>query len=72
VGRSAVAEALIEEDRARLARMEPAQRVELALALGREAVVLFAKAHGLSLSAARRELTQRKHAGRRPSVASSF
>jgi len=62
-----VAERLREEDRDRLDRMTPAERVAEALALGQAAITAYAAAHGLGREEARRRLELAGQAGRRPS-----
>jgi hypothetical protein len=64
---SKVADGLREEDRERLRRMTPAERLAEALALGRRAVEAYAAAHGLDPAEARRRLERAAQAGRRPS-----
>jgi len=62
-----VAERMRQEDRERLQRMTPAERVAEALALGRAAVEAYAHAHGVEVAEARRRLERAGQAGRRPS-----
>jgi hypothetical protein len=62
-----IAERLRQEDRERLRRMTPAERVAEALALGEAAIADFAAAHGLDRDEARRRLERAGQAGRRPS-----
>jgi hypothetical protein len=64
---SRVSERLREEDRARLCRMTPAERVAEALALGDAAIEAFAAARGLDRTDARRRLERAAQAGRLPS-----
>lgn len=53
-------------------RLSPAERVELALRLGREAVTIYASANGVTEEEARRVLRRNNQRGRAPSVAGSF
>jgi hypothetical protein len=57
------------EDRAAVAALSPAERVRLALALGRRDLDAFRLSHDPPLPAAdaARLLERRRHAGRRPS-----
>jgi hypothetical protein len=67
MARSAVAEQLRREDRARAGALSPAERVARALALGRDALALYCAASGLSPEEARRNLERRAQARRRAS-----
>lgn len=58
---------LREQQRERLARMTPDERVQEALALGRRDIATHAAAHGLEHEEARRRLERAAQAGRRPS-----
>jgi len=62
-----VAEILRVEDRDRLRRMTPGERLAEALALGDEAIAAYASAHGVDRDEARRRLERAGQAGRRPS-----
>jgi hypothetical protein len=62
-----VAERMRQEDRERLKRMTPAERVAEALELGRAAAEAYAHAHGVDVEEARRRLERAGQAGRRPS-----
>jgi hypothetical protein len=64
---TSVAERLRQQDRERMRRMTPAERVAEALALGEAAIALHASAHGLDRETARRRLERAAQAGRRPS-----
>lgn len=64
---SRVAEALETDDRERISRMSPAERVRLALSLGHQAIHTYAAAHGIERGEARRCLERAAQAGRRPS-----
>ncbi len=64
---SGVAEQLRREERARQARMTPAERLAEALALGQAAITMHASAHRLSREEARRRLERAAQIGRRPS-----
>lgn len=62
-----ISERLREEDRARLRRMTPAQRVAEAFSLGEAAIDAHAAAHGIGREEARRRLERSAQAGRRSS-----
>jgi hypothetical protein len=62
-----VANDLREQQRERLARMTPEQRVREALELGQRDIAIHAAAHGLHPDEARRRLERAAQAGRRPS-----
>jgi len=62
---SKVANLLREQDRERLARMTPDERVQEALALGQRDIATYAAAHGLDHQEARRQLERAAQAGRR-------
>jgi hypothetical protein len=64
---SRVADILREEDRRRLAQMEPSERLREALALGQAAISAYAAAHGLDRAEAQRRLDRAAQAGRRRS-----
>jgi hypothetical protein len=64
---SRLAASLREEDRQRVRRMTPDARLHEALALGEEAVAVYAAAHGLDPLEARRTLERASQKGRRPS-----
>ena len=59
-----VADDLRAEDRARVMRMTPAERVALALALGERDLELFRAAHGLTREDAMRLLDRQRQVGR--------
>ena len=65
---STVSERLREEDRERLLRMTPLERLTEALALGDAAIEAYAVAHGTDREEARRRFERAAHAGRRPSA----
>ena len=62
---SKVASLLREQDRERLARMTPDERVQEALALGQRDIAAYAAAHGVDHQEARRQLERAAQAGRR-------
>ena len=62
-----ISERLRQEDRDRLRRMTPEERLAEALALGDEAIDAYAAAHGVDHEEARRRLEHAGQAGRRPS-----
>ena len=62
-----ISERLRQEDRDRLRRMTPEERLTESLALGDEAIDAYAAAHGVDREEARRRLEQAGQAGRRPS-----
>lgn len=62
-----ISERLRQEDRDRLRRMTPEERLAEALALGDEAIEAYATANGVDREEARRRLEQAGQAGRRPS-----
>lgn len=62
-----ISERLRQEDRDRLRRMTPEERLAEALALGDEAIDAYAAANGVDREEARRRLEQAGQAGRRPS-----
>lgn len=64
---STISERLREEDRERLFRMSPLERLAEALALGDAAIEAYAVAHGVDREEARRRIERAGHAGRRPS-----
>jgi hypothetical protein len=64
---SRVADEMRREERERLARMTPAERIGEAFRLGREAITTYAAAHGVDRGEARRRLERAAQAGRRPS-----
>jgi hypothetical protein len=65
---SRTASALRAEQRRIEQELSPLERLRLAQRLGDEAVRQFARAHGLSVDAAARELARRRQHGRRPSA----
>lgn len=64
---STVAQKMGEENRERLRRMTPPERLKEALALGDIAIAEYAAAHALEPEEARRELERASQAGRRVS-----
>jgi hypothetical protein len=66
--RSPLAERLNQQRRDHESRRTIAERVALALSLGRRDLERFARAQGLELAEARRELNRRRQLGRRPSA----
>jgi hypothetical protein len=64
---ASVAQRLRRENIERAARMTPAERLSEALALGRAAVLTYARAHQLDADTARRRLERAGQAGRRSS-----
>ena len=62
-----VADDLRREQRQELSRLTPAERVALALRLGRRDVETFAATQGMTLEEARARLRQRGQRGRRAS-----
>lgn len=62
-----VADRLRAEDRQRLLRLSPAERVALALALGERDLEAFRRARGVSRGDARRLLERQRQEGRRRS-----
>jgi hypothetical protein len=62
-----IADTLRAADREEVARLSPAERLELALRLGDEGLELFRQARGLDHETARRLLERQRQAGRRPS-----
>ena len=62
-----VADRLRAEDRQRLLRLSPAERVALALALGERDLETYRRARGLSRRDAQRLLERQRQHGRRPS-----
>jgi hypothetical protein len=63
-----VADVLRDEDRRAVRAMSPADRLALALALGRRDLETFRAARGLDAATAARLLERRRQAGRRPSA----
>lgn len=64
---SRVAKLLSEQNRERLRRMTPAERLAEALALGDAAIDAYAAAHGLEREEARSRLERASQTGRLPS-----
>ncbi|HEV8241659.1 MAG TPA: hypothetical protein VGS57_20010 [Thermoanaerobaculia bacterium] len=64
---SSVAEEVRQLQRQELARLTPAERVALALRLGRRDVETFAATQGVGIEEARLLLRRREQRGRRPS-----
>ena len=64
---SRVADELQREERERVARMTPAERMVEAIRLGQEAITAYAAAHGVDREEARRRLERAAQIGRRPS-----
>ncbi len=64
---SKLAAELREEDRHAERVLAPLERLRLAQRLGDEAVAMYALAHGVTKTAAARELARRRQLGRRPS-----
>ena len=64
-----VADALRRELHDQVARLSPAERIELALRLGDEDVQALAAARGITLDDARRVFARARALGRRPSPA---
>lgn len=62
-----VADGVRQRQRQELARLTPAERVALALRLGRRDVETFAATQGLRIEEARKVLRRRGQRGRRPS-----
>jgi hypothetical protein len=62
-----VVDDLRRRDREAVARLSPAERLRLALALGDDDLAIFRRARGLDEATARRELQRRKRHGRAPS-----
>jgi len=62
-----ISERLLQEDRERLRRMTPDERLAEALALGDAALDAYAAVHGVDRDEARRRLERAGQAGRRPS-----
>ena len=62
---SRIATLLRQEDRERLARMTPGQRLQQALELGQRDIAAYAAAHGVDQTEARRHLQRAAQAGRR-------
>jgi hypothetical protein len=62
--RSKVAEEVQEAQQREMLARTPAERLELALRLGDEALRDFAQAHGLTIEEARRELRHRAQSAR--------
>lgn len=62
--RSEVAEAIRADQRERLAKLTPEQRIQLAFALGRRDIRIYASARGISCAEARRELRRREQRAR--------
>ena len=63
-----VADQLREDNRRRLLRLTPAERIALALRLGEEDIHLYAAAHDVSRFEARARLRRTRHFGRQRSV----
>ena len=66
--RRSVADELERAERERIARLSPAERVELALALGERSIADYAAAHRLDCDTARKQIERERQAGRRPSA----
>ena len=64
---SHVAESLRADQHRAESALSPLERLALAQQLGREAVAMFARAHGVTADEARREFARRRQRGRRPS-----
>jgi hypothetical protein len=64
---SRVALEIARRRRERIARMTPAERVDLALGLGRRGLASFMAVHGLDRETARARIEATRRAGRRPS-----
>jgi hypothetical protein len=62
---SEVAGRMRQEQRDRLGRMTPEERLREALALGQNAIATYAAVHGLDPQEARRQLERASQAGRR-------
>jgi hypothetical protein len=62
-----ISERLQAEDRERLRQMTPEERVAEALALGDEAIAIYAAAHGVDREEARKRFERAAQTGRRPS-----
>jgi hypothetical protein len=65
--RPSVADALKRAERARVAELQPGERIALALALGRRSLALYCATSGLPPDEARRGLARRAQARRRRS-----
>jgi hypothetical protein len=63
-----VADSLREEQAERVRQLDPSARVELAFALGRRDLELYAAANGVTLQEARRRLRAQRKTGRVHSV----
>jgi DNA-directed RNA polymerase specialized sigma24 family protein len=66
--RRSVAEELERAERERMASLSPAERVELALALGERSIADYAAAHGVDRDTARKRTERERQAGRRYSA----